>query len=366
MTFSEFPLFAAPAQKFVFREGTYVPTSPARIAIIGEAWGKQEALVRQPFQGASGQELRSILRQCNIDPDECIITNVVNAQPPNNNFEFFCQKEKPDVVPFNIPVSPGLYLRPEYWQQVFDLAKEVANVNLIIALGNTATWAVTQRPAKISTIRGTFYRSALGPKAISTWHPAAMLREYRLRPQMFADLTKAAAGQFDRDFTRPKRTIKVVQTHADVTQAFSELCLHDRYAIDIETCEVNGVYQISCIGFAPSVELAYVFPFISVINRKRVSYWQSLADELHAWEAVRLLCSSDSVKIFQNKLFDIFVLWRVARIPVLDPTEDTMFRQHATYPELPKSLAFLGSVFTDEIAWKRDRPKGGITGKAEE
>jgi hypothetical protein len=33
-------------------------------------------------------------------------------------------------------------------------------------------------------------------------------------------------------------------------------------------------------------------------------------------------------------------------------TADTMLLHHAMYPELPKSLGFLGSIYTNESAWK--------------
>jgi hypothetical protein len=38
--------------------------------------------------------------------------------------------------------------------------------------------------------------------------------------------------------------------------------------------------------------------------------------------------------------------------------EDTMLIQHALYPELPKSLGFLGSIHTNDVAWKELRPRG--------
>jgi hypothetical protein len=33
-------------------------------------------------------------------------------------------------------------------------------------------------------------------------------------------------------------------------------------------------------------------------------------------------------------------------------TADTMLLHHSMYPELPKSLGFLGSIYTNEAAWK--------------
>jgi hypothetical protein len=37
---------------------------------------------------------------------------------------------------------------------------------------------------------------------------------------------------------------------------------------------------------------------------------------------------------------------------VVNCAEDTMLMHHALFPELPKSLGFMGSIYTNEAAWK--------------
>jgi hypothetical protein len=44
-------------------------------------------------------------------------------------------------------------------------------------------------------------------------------------------------------------------------------------------------------------------------------------------------------------------LWR-AGCPVRNARDDTMLLHHALYPEMPKSLGFLGSIYTEEASWK--------------
>jgi hypothetical protein len=36
-----------------------------------------------------------------------------------------------------------------------------------------------------------------------------------------------------------------------------------------------------------------------------------------------------------------------------------MILHHSMYPEMPKSLAFLGSIYTNEVAWKKMRDRHG-------
>ena len=46
--------------------------------------------------------------------------------------------------------------------------------------------------------------------------------------------------------------------------------------------------------------------------------------------------------------------------------DDTMLLHHALQPESEKSLAFLGSLYTDESAWKLMRQRGKTTIKRDE
>jgi len=57
-------------------------------------------------------------------------------------------------------------------------------------------------------------------------------------------------------------------------------------------------------------------------------------------------------KVFQNGIFDISFFLRLGIVPRAC-TDDTMLRHHAMFPELPKALGFLGSIYTEDISWKQ-------------
>ena len=118
-------------------------------------------------------------------------------------------------------------------------------------------------------------------------------------------------------------------------------------AVDIETRD----NQITCIGFAPSAQIALVVPFEDM-RKPGGSYWGSLDAELAAWEWVRHVLDLPIPKVFQNGLYDLHRLWRGYGIPVRNAEHDTMLLHHALQPESPKGLAYLGSIYTDETAWK--------------
>lgn len=56
----------------------------AKLVIIGEAPGKKEDQLGEPFVGRSGQVLNKMLEQIGLDRDQVFITNVVKYRPPDN------------------------------------------------------------------------------------------------------------------------------------------------------------------------------------------------------------------------------------------------------------------------------------------
>ncbi len=56
----------------------------ARIILIGEAPGKQEALRGEPFVGAAGHMLDSMLESVGLERDQVYITNILKDRPPEN------------------------------------------------------------------------------------------------------------------------------------------------------------------------------------------------------------------------------------------------------------------------------------------
>ncbi|MCL4437544.1 uracil-DNA glycosylase [Patescibacteria group bacterium] len=56
----------------------------AKIILIGEAPGKNEALTGRPFCGAAGKFLDQLLQSVNLNRSETYITNIVKDRPPEN------------------------------------------------------------------------------------------------------------------------------------------------------------------------------------------------------------------------------------------------------------------------------------------
>ena len=66
------------------------------------------------------------------------------------------------------------------------------------------------------------------------------------------------------------------------------------------------------------------------------------------------MLASENPKLWQNEAYDLQYLARMGFI-VRNSQHDTMLLHHAHYPEMPKSLGFLGSIYCNETAWKELR-----------
>ncbi len=324
------------------------------IALVGEAWGEKEEEVGRPFVGTSGWLLDQLLSAVGINRRECLVTNVFNLRPrPANDVKNLCGPAAQGIK--GLPaLQPGKYILAQYAPEIERLYDEIrtASPNIIIALGATASWAFLHSTG-IRSIRGATTVTASGPtakigrqvKVLPTYHPAAVSREWSLRPIVIADLDKAKRQSTSPEFHRPERHIWLKPTLEDLaTYERDFIAGAARLSADIETKQD----QITCIGFAPSPSSCIVIPFFTEDGR---NYWSTVEEELIAWGYVRRWLR-DKPTVWQNALYDLNFLWSRYGIPVPRADEDTMLLHHAMQPELPKGLGFLGSIYSEESSWK--------------
>jgi uracil-DNA glycosylase len=376
------------------------------VAFVGEAWGEFEAVARHPFVGVSGVclfdllcdagwtdkteadhsdirdfwwfwnqwtasgkygerddkliETRPLLRIWGRRP-EWKLTNVFNLRPPNNDLEALCVPKT--QAPSGLPsLGNGKYISQNYLGELIRLGSDLKEVGLVVCLGGTATWALLHNPL-ISKLRGTVAAATVvapGKKIIAAYHPAAVLRQWELRHVTVLDLMKAKRESGFTEVRRPKRQVHIPETLDDL-YTLQQLTPLGSLAIDIET----HTDEITCVGFAFTDDRAVVIPFTDP-RRDDGSYWRTFIEEKLAWDVVRKLCGSSVPKVFQNGLYDVNFLWSKYGIPVNNFAEDTMLAHHCLQPEAPKALDYLGSVYTNEPAWKLMNRRGKTTIKKDD
>ena len=336
----------------------------AKLVVVGEAPGDQEERVGVPFIGWSGQEFRRLFEQAGLDWGSTYFTNVLFTRPPENKMEKFCvsKGQLPNSYPMPA-LSPGKYLHPDLLPELERLWGELLSIrpNLIVAAGATATWA-TLKLNGINRLRGAIFDSHFG-KVLPIFHPALLAKGpegWAVRPIIVADLMKAKVEMEFPEIRRPRREILIDPTIEEVEEWLPRALSARLLACDIET---KG-RSITCVGFASSRSSAIVIPFFDA--RKLHfdpeqglypgSYW-TRQGEHRVRRIVNTVLSSPVPKLFQNGMFDVQHLlgegYRLRNV-----AEDTMILHHALYPELKKDLGFLGSIYTNETAWKLLRPRG--------
>ena len=326
------------------------------------------------FVGWMSRFLNEMLEDAGIARAECLLTNVFNIRYDGKT-EIFCGPKESAITGYG-PLTKG-YVQVEIQRPIgidengettyrsYNLIEELnrlieelleADPNIIIAMGNAALWAFSGHAA-ISKHRGTTFISThtvTGYKVLGTFHPAAVAHQYSLRPTVVMDLMKAARESSFPEIRRPSVSVHIPETIEDLYD-FSRLHILgcQTLAVDIETVG----QQITCIGFAPSIDHALVVPIFDR-RRKGRSYWPDQQSERQAWGFIRELLLDRAIsKTFQNGMYDIAFLWRSYGLKVFGCEHDTMLLSHALQPESLKGLGYLGSIFTDHGSWKQMREK---------
>jgi uracil-DNA glycosylase len=308
-----------------------------------------------------------MLQSARIVRSECLLTNVFDFKLPGNDISHICGKRKEMPPGYSEPaVERDKYVRPEYLQCLDRLATEIDLIkpNIIVPMGNTALWAVCRVFPQITLFRGRIMegRPDLFPgyKVIPTFHPAHILRNWSSRGTVVADLIKIRAESDSPEITLPPREVWINPTLEDL-ESFSAAYMHGDglLSVDIETTRGGGG-QIKCIGFAPRKDRAIVVPFLDD-TKDGFSYWPDEEQELAAWEWCRKHIEGPCKILGQYFFYDAYWLFMRARISSMNYTEDLLLKHHALQPEMEKRLAFLGSIYTRESAWKLMRPRGTKT-----
>ena len=336
----------------------WVPKTKPNVAIVGEAAGAQEQIAGFPFVGSSGQELMEMLKLAGHNPKHCYFTNVfMDNRPPNNNIEtFFCKKlQAQQALGSTYPYGPykiGKYLHPDYFYELDRLYEELKQLdcNLIVTVGATSTWAITGT-SKISQVRGSItYNNQINKKILPTYHPAAVMRQWKLRYITISDFIKARREMQSPELFLPERQVWINPTISDLKDFYQQHIAGSKLlAVDVE----NTQQFITHISFAPDPYNVLVIPFYDRTQEDGL-YWQSHAEHKHAWAFVKSIMEDKNLpKCGQNFMHDMQLLWFRHGIRTYNLEHDTMLQAHAIAPEMPKNLGFLGSIYTNEQSWKQ-------------
>jgi uracil-DNA glycosylase family 4 len=343
----------------------------AKVIIVGEAWGYDEALAKVPFVGASGSEFTRILKEANIDRSQVLMTNVMAARPPENEFWRYFNGDR--EVRGQYPNHHVLSELRRLYEQINAHPR-----TLIIATGNYALWALSnccgskpvsghkgyRQPTGIMSWRGSMIHteeSICGAKIpmLPIIHPAAILRQWDLRYITVHDLRARVPMALAGDWVNasPPTFLAPPTYNQCISRLDHWLRLLDtgplRLACDAETYKGN----MSCFGMADSPNFAMTIPFVKKVNTPThtLESWWTIDEEAQIVLRLRKILTHSNLKLEgQNFLYDAqyaHTEWGI--VPYVD--FDTMYAWHVCFPGTPKALDYLSSLFCRyHRYWKED------------
>ncbi len=135
----------------------------ARIVLIGEQPGDREDIEGLPFVGPAGSLLDRALQEAGIRRADCYVTNAVK------HFKWEPRgKRRLHKTPAQREIDA---CRPWLIAEV-----QAVQPQVLVCLGATAAKAVLGRDFRLLRERGRLLASPLGPRAVATIHPSAVLR----------------------------------------------------------------------------------------------------------------------------------------------------------------------------------------------
>jgi len=221
-------------------------------------------------------------------------------------------------------------------------AMEKASANVYIPLGDAALSALTGKKG-ITKWRGSILESISffnNVKCIPTIDPRTAMRQYLARYFISFDLKRAREESISKEIAPLTRTLLVQPTFAESLAYLQKVREAPKVAVDIEVYNL----EVSCISFAISADLCMSIPFDT--------RW-TMQEEMELWLMIGSILEDETIeKKFQNGLFDISFLWAKNKINTKGYISDTMIKHNLNYPDFPKNLGFITSLYTKEPYYK--------------
>lgn len=330
--------------------------------IVGEAPGEKEVELRRPFVGTSGWLLDTALQEAGLHRSQAFLTNVLRERPGGDRAELFFPTRVKDRSP-DARFLDGKWAEPPAIAGRDMLRQELllCRPTTVIALGNVALWALTGLWG-IKKWRSSILEAEWGGhtfRVIPAYHPAAVLREWPLRPIFVHDLKRAARElrsptpipTYEGFIVRPtfqqaEDTLRMIGTALEECEKAGGAPIP--LSADIET----RAGHIACIGIAWSAAKALCLPWMCV--ERPEGYW-TLEEELVLTRLVRAVLSHPHASVtWQNGAYDHQYEYRWHfYLPQLG--WDTMLAHHAMFSTSLKSLDHLSSLYCSyHRYWKED------------
>lgn len=307
----------------------------AKLIIVGEQPGRNEAREGRPFVGPAGRVLMDVLGSLGISRQDCYITNTIKEfQRP---LEYYFDQK-------NLFTGPGQ-------AQIELLKQELKGTSQPVVLTGNVPLAAIYGFVGITKWRGSILRMPGNNDqfVIPTIHPATVLPPkcvYTNKLLIQYDLDKARrifTGEYKPTEWKMEVTNSPSQTYALLDDYYQRGLAGEIVYYDIEI--YNG--EVSCISFSLQAAEGVCIPFMDSHGDR-----MSIENEANVWLRIaRILEDVTITKAGQNIVFDSHFLLRKYGIKGKN-FHDTMIAQRTLMPDYPIGLDFITSIWTDHKYYK--------------
>jgi uracil-DNA glycosylase family 4 len=339
---------------------------PAKLVFVGEAPGRKEELVGQPFVGQTGAFLRGLCREVNIDITEAALQNAAlcrsNIDKENDEAAIYCAPRLLKELAALDPSIPIVTLGKASTLSVLGV-RSIMRARGFVWTAREIDPAPARNAAKKAKDRGAPKwpelqlkaqvaegRSKLaGRTVLPTVHPAFVLRSDTWLPVLKGDLDRIARwvrGDLTHAKLLENGPYVVVSKGADIRREFKKLA--PVISVDIETgpsrpggpdgADPNR-NRILCVGVSDGDHTVVIWP------------WRKAT---HAPLLNALFKRVTTIGMHNGYNFDQISLARanIPFAPIEDKLEDTLIAHHTFASHMPQRLAHVASVFVDSGPWK--------------
>jgi len=338
-----------------------------KAVFVGESPGADEVAAKEGFVGGAGKCLQKAANLAGIEWSTVGKTNISKRRPPNNKFKdcFYETVEEPIYTKLgNLSKKTKKITKPteEYYEWVALLWKELYEhkPNLIVACGDEALQLFTGMKG-ITKYRGSILegKNDLG-KVLAIVHPSYIIRGNMVDFWILVHDLKKAKREMERSeivrepytaVSNPQHNLYNIFENIE----FLRINTLTKWTLDVET----RAGTLACFSISyRNCHNGKLDSFCIPIQTTSGPYWQP-NEELQIWEAMRELCKKNPNLCNQNIEYDIYYLLRYG----IEPSGvymDTMLAHSILYPEFPKSLDFIASLYLDDVIyWKQDHRDWG-------
>ena len=315
------------------------------IAIVGEQPGVQEIRSGKLFVGPAGKALNECLTMTKIPRFDLYLTNVIkDLDEPLSKYINLSSNGR-----YTITKNGYIYI-----QELGEELSALPNLNVIVALGNVALIALTNRVG-ITKWRGSVLESTLIPhtKVIPSFHPATFIPpkfNYLNKPLIVSDLLLAKRESIFHEVKRLERNIKIAPTFNESIAALNyvyEIGLRGK-TIDCDIEVING--ELDSMSFAYNPQHAISIPLVY----GKGDYF-TVDQEYEIMLLIGRIISDERIsKRGANFIFDSQFLFHKYGMVPRGEIHCTQIAQKIMLPDFPAGLDFVTTTHTDIPYYKAD------------